>query len=184
MSKLIRQVPIPLPVPGPKNAAAPLNSGSELGHWQLPFLAKHKRHARESLFNIVFFPSRKHLDFQARFTNGCLELGTWNTFLHYTINSRAHTYFFLKTVTRKCEHKTGDRVPHSGSVLIHYPQKDNLSHFSERNGVSTICTQHCTTDERQTETRNMEINTNSHLKTPEAHGEQFQTLGGSEKDFP
>lgn len=93
--RLSRQVPITLPVPGPKNAAAPLNS-SELGHW-LPFLAKHERHARESFSNIVVvvvvFPSRKHLDFQAHFTNGCLELGTLNTFLHSTINSRAHTYF-------------------------------------------------------------------------------------------
>lgn len=90
----------------------------------------------------------------------------------------------FKIVTRKCEHKTGERVLHSGSILIHYPQKDNLSHFREKNGVSTICTQHCTTEERQTEMQNMEINMNFHEKTPEAHSEQFQMVGGCEKYSP
>lgn len=115
-----------LPVPGPKNTAAPLNSGSELG--RLPFPAKHERHARGSFFNI-FLPAEntwisKHtspMDTSARDTEHALQS---------TINSRAGTHF-LKIVTRKCEHKTGERAPRPGSVLTRCPQKGNLPHIRE-----------------------------------------------------
>lgn len=47
------------------------------------------------------------------------------------------------------------------------PPKGDLSHFREKDGVTAICTQHCTTDERQTDMQNTKTSTNFHLKPPE-----------------
>lgn len=57
------------------------------------------------------------------------------------------------------------------------PPKDDLSHFREKDGVTAICTQHCTIDERQTDMQNTKTSTDFHLKP---RSTRFQTVGGSE----
>lgn len=76
------------------------------------------------------FSQQRTLGFPSTLHRWTLQRGTQNTL--YSLQSTVEpVHIFLKIVTRKCEHKTGERAPRPGSVLTRCPQKGNLPHIRE-----------------------------------------------------